>query len=332
MLDTMPDAMLDTGLAAVFTVFVWWFATGAVLYLQKLPRSSHPATLSILAGLAVLCVWLLVHVSGYDSVEAAYVGFTAAIIIWGWHEAAFLMGFITGVRPDRLPHTAPNDGWAHFAAATRSVIHHELALLGTAAALLALTWGAENQIGAWTFAALWVLRISAKLNIFFGVPNLNETFLPAHLDHLKRYFGRQRINRFFPLSVAGATLFAGFLGYWASEAATPVATVGLTLMCVIVALAVVEHWCLVLPISDSVLWGWAIGLAARASEGSAETGPIATGSGMPRRDVESGCSDVAQEQLTVTRFEGSAPLTKAPTSRMLLSTTYSRPAGGDNEL
>ncbi len=319
--------MLDVGLAAVFTVFVWWFATGAVLYLQKLPRSSHPATLSILAGLAVLCLWLLNHVSSFDSAEAAYVGFTAAILIWGWHEAAFLMGYITGVDPEKQVPTTPADGWAHFIAATRSIIHHEVALAATAAALLAMTWGEVNQIGAWTFAVLWVLRISAKLNVFFGVPNLNEAFMPDHLAHLKLYFGRRRMNPFFPVSVAASTVLAVVLGYWATDASTPVAAIGLTLMCVIVALAVVEHWCLVLPISDGVLWGWAIGLAARAAETEPEEqSPVL------RSEPKTGGSDAMQDHLTVTRFEGPASPRKTDSSRILLSTTYSRPAGGDNEL
>ena len=40
--------------------------------------------------------------------------------------------------------------------------------------MVALTWGGANQVGTWTFLVLWVMRLSAKLNVFLGVPNLTE--------------------------------------------------------------------------------------------------------------------------------------------------------------
>jgi putative photosynthetic complex assembly protein 2 len=41
-----------------------------------------------------------------------------------------------------------------------------------------------NQVGTGTFAVLWVMRISAKLNLFLGVRNLSEELLPPHLAYL----------------------------------------------------------------------------------------------------------------------------------------------------
>jgi hypothetical protein len=40
---------------------------------------------------------------------------------------------------------------------------------------------AENTFGLWTFAVLYFARISAKLNLFFGVPKINTEFLPEAL-------------------------------------------------------------------------------------------------------------------------------------------------------
>ena len=63
----------------------------------------------------------------------------------------------------------------------RTSLYHELAIIGSAIAIVALTWHQPNQIGMWTFMVLWWMHQSAKLNVFFGVRNLNEEFLPEHL-------------------------------------------------------------------------------------------------------------------------------------------------------
>ena len=49
--------------------------------------------------------------------------------------------------------------------------------------LLAITHGRPNMLGFWTYV-LWWMHESAKLNVFFGVPNLGEEMLPEHLRYL----------------------------------------------------------------------------------------------------------------------------------------------------
>ncbi len=78
----------------------------------------------------------------------------------------------------------------------------------TAVLLAALTWDAANPVGLWTFTVLWLMRWSAKLNVFLGVPNLNGDWLPAHLGFLQSYMGRRSMNHLFPLSVTTATVAA----------------------------------------------------------------------------------------------------------------------------
>ena len=45
-----------------------------------------------------------------------------------------------------------------------------VALLAALITLVLGTWGAENTFGMWTFAILYFARISAKLNLYLGVP------------------------------------------------------------------------------------------------------------------------------------------------------------------
>ena len=40
---------------------------------------------------------------------AAYAGFAAAIVIWGWHEMSFLMGAVAG--PNRAECPPDATGW-----------------------------------------------------------------------------------------------------------------------------------------------------------------------------------------------------------------------------
>ena len=52
------------------------------------------------------------------------------------------------------------------------------------------------------------MRLSAKFNLFLGVRNRGEEFLPPHLLYLASYFRRRKINALLPLSVLAGTVVA----------------------------------------------------------------------------------------------------------------------------
>jgi len=119
------------------------------------------------------------------------------------------------------------------------------------------------------------MRTSAKLNLFFGVRNLSEEFLPAHLAYLESFFRRRAMNLFFPLSVGAACAVLALMVGHALAPATPAFEVlGLTLAGTMLALAIVEHAMLVLPVSTTALWRWAMGSgkAKRPPDGPASPG------------------------------------------------------------
>ena len=183
---------MSYGLPVLFVLFSWWFLTGAVLWLIGLPRttvrwSMAGATLVALGALATL--W---QTAGDTSPAAAYTAFLAALLVWGWHEMSFLTGMVTGPRTSEAPrHTRGRAGlWP----AVETLLYHEAAILVTGLLLYAMLAGSPNEVGLWTFVILWVMRISAKLNVYLGVPNLTEEFLPAHLTYLKTYFCRRSMN------------------------------------------------------------------------------------------------------------------------------------------
>ena len=137
-----------------------------------------------------------------------------------------------------------------------TLAYHEILLVISLLLTLKLCWGAENTFGMWTFIVLYAARVFAKLNLFFGVPRINLEFVPKALDHLKSHFKIAALNWFFPLSV---TLLTFALACWieriyALSDASDI--IGFTLLATMTAMALVEHWVMVLPVPDARLWRW----------------------------------------------------------------------------
>ena len=125
-----------------------------------------------------------------------------------------------------------------------------------AIALAALSWAQPNPVGAWCFGILFVARISAKLNLFFGVPKFNVEFLPDHLAHLPSHFKIAQMNWFFPVSVTLLSALVAMFIARAGHADSPALSITQALLATLSALALLEHWLLVLPLPDAKLWRW----------------------------------------------------------------------------
>jgi putative photosynthetic complex assembly protein 2 len=242
---------------AVFVLLVWWVSTGVILYLDQLPSTTFSASLAATTAVGIGALMMLA-LSSHDATRAnAYIAFTCALLVWGWQEMAFLMGYITGPRRTPCPVGATES--KRFLYATEAILHHELTLLATVVVLFAATWRQPNQVGAYTFFILWVMRLSAKLNLFFGVRNRYESFLPAHLVYLKTYFGKRTLNWLFPVVVTAASVVAFLLWQSAlSSHADAFQRSGKALLATLLSLAVLEHWFLVIPLPVEKIWNWAM--------------------------------------------------------------------------
>ncbi len=274
--------MLENALPSLYALFLWWFGTGLVLFLDGLPARTFRWSLLGATALVVVSLHGLVSSSGHTTPSAAFAAFTWAMLVWGWNEVAFLMGFVTGPRRRACPEGCR--GWRHVGHAIQTLLYHELALAASGALVIASTWGAANRVGAWTFIVLWAMRLSTKLNVFLGVPNLSEEFLPEHLRYLQRYFTRKPMNLLFPVSVTASTLLtaAFVLRAIGAESGTFEAT-GASLLATLMVLAVLEHWFLVLPLPTAVLWRW--GLRSRSLRRPSAT--AAAGNGAHRDEAAS---------------------------------------------
>jgi putative photosynthetic complex assembly protein 2 len=118
-----------------------------------------------------------------------------------------------------------------------------------------VSWGGANQVGVWTYAILWGMRVSAKLNLFLGVRNLNESFLPVHLRYLGSFFRIRDMNLLFPLSVTAGLILSVVLVQRAASP-DPFTATALTFAATMMVLGVVEHWAMILPVPFAALWQW----------------------------------------------------------------------------
>lgn len=266
----------NPGAAVGFALFVWWFSTGLILMLVRTPRAVHPLAMAAFTVLAGLCFWGLAATRQDASATGAFAGFTYGIVVWGWLETAFLFGYVTGPRREPLHHAAR--GGDRFLQAWGTLAWHELSILAAGFGIILLMRDAPNQVGMWTFLVLWLMRISAKLNLFFGAPNVSAELLPPHLAYLASYFSRGRVGAFFLLSVTAASLTFGVALHAAATSPDLHGTVAWTLVATLLGLAIVEHWFLVLPLPDAALWRWAVKSpeAARIAEVAQDISPFET--------------------------------------------------------
>ena len=249
----MTDLLLPIG----FAIFVWWFSNGIVLLLDGLPRTTFRWSHLLSTLLALGSFWGLAHTATLDTPAAVFCAFTCALLVWGWHELSFLTGWVTG--PRRQAATPGARGWLRFVQAVQAILWHELAILASGLVIVAITWDAPNLVGLYTFLVLWVMRISAKLNVFLGVRNLSIELLPAHLSYMGSYFRRRTMNLLFPFAVVAATVVAVVVIEQALRfPAGSAGSSGGLLVATLLVLAILEHWLLVLPIEATALWRWAI--------------------------------------------------------------------------
>lgn len=223
---------------AAFAIGLWWASTGVILLLNHLPARTFRVSMAAATVLLVSALWAVGHRH-----LGPYQAFTCGVMAWAWHEMSFFMGFVTGPRRAAGPQVA---GWQRFWHASQTCLYHEAAIAITAATLWLISPPATH-VALQTFLVLWIMRLSAKLNLFLGVRNLNEQLLPARLRYLGAYLRHRRMNWLLPFSVAGGLLAAAAFAIRGGTGNILVAT--------LLALAVLEHVVMVVPIHLEALWG-----------------------------------------------------------------------------
>jgi putative photosynthetic complex assembly protein 2 len=260
----MVDAA-SLALPFMVVTVLWFVSTGLVAMINHRLRQSFGRALIIAGICAVSGLGLLVLTAHSAAVWATYASFVGGLLIWSWHEISFLTGAVAGSHRDPCPPEA--QGWQRFSLATMALIHHEIALAMTAGLLLSLASVTANATGAYTFALLLIFRLSSKLNIYRGVPNMSDELLPLHLAYLKSYFGPKQLHPLLLLSSAAIIALAAHFAFGASTASQANEAVQAGLLCCLCLLAALEHIFLGIPFRDSALWGWALGAREKSNIG-----------------------------------------------------------------
>ena len=241
----------------IVTLLFWWASTGVILYLDGLSRRTFLWSMTGSTALFGVALWGMYATSAQVSCVVCLL----RLCLWphgmGLATRQLLHGLHNRAEPRALS-AGPRAAGRASSRRCGTSLHHEIAIIICAGALVALTWGQPNQIGLWTFLILWWMHTSAKLNLYFGAPNLSEELLPEQLRYLATYMRRRPMNLFFPASVTVSTVVTVLIAQRALAAATPFDVVGYTILATLMALAVAEHWFLVAPLHANSLWWWGV--------------------------------------------------------------------------
>jgi putative photosynthetic complex assembly protein 2 len=237
--------------AIAFVVVLWGLSTAVIFYLDSLApktfRWSMAAATLVLAG----CAYAIVQLRSDNSTLAIVASFAAGLLAWGWTEMALYMGYITGPLKHRCADGC--SGVQHFGHAVSANLWHEILVIGFAAFI----WVSGNQTALWCFVMLWLMHLSARLNVFLGVRNVSAEFVPEHMDVLKGFLRRRNMNALFPFSILALT---GLTVYLAIQPQTVSSAMAATLA----AIGLLEHILLMLPLPIERLWHWSLSRKARA--------------------------------------------------------------------
>ena len=179
--------MTQYGLPALHGLLIWWVSTCLILFLDGLPKRtfkwSMAAATMVLAG----SLYSLAVSANDTSVTGAYIAFTSGVLIWGWLEISFYMGYVTGPRTRHCHHAC--GGWRHFGHAIMASLHHEIAVLAACrpASFVSDAGTARTSSAPGPSSSSGGCTKALGLNVFLGVSNLNAEFLPDHLAHIRSF-------------------------------------------------------------------------------------------------------------------------------------------------
>ena len=251
----MPDFASIVLTPALLALVSWWFGTGIILLLVRLPKAWFSLARGFWTLMSLLAVFLAAQSMEDNTNTNAYMGFISTIVMWGWHELMFLTGWICGPRKTELDTNLSQ--WARFKQSVEVIWHHELGLFLNFSLLVALQLGNPNHTALCTFALLWLMRLSSKFNLFFGVPQVGEQYLPTQLAYMGSYFRKQPVGVFFYTTLT-LSIISWMALIWQAKSGQVTITCQWVLLASLLGLAILEHVLMVMPLSLERVWGWAL--------------------------------------------------------------------------
>jgi putative photosynthetic complex assembly protein 2 len=229
----------------------WWLATGLILAMQRTPVIEN-ASLFVACVLGVYGAWLVRDARMATDAAGARRSMLGGALIWGWVAATFYGGWIVGPGPV-APVTGSAPSFTLALQALAAMSHHEVAGVGSILVAWALCRGAPNRVGLHVLVVFWALHQIARLNVFLGVVNPAERFLPEPLQWLREFFGPAQNSPLLFVSITLLAVLAVLAARAARRAPGSAAAHGLAIVALLLALGSFEHLLLAVP-WDSPFW------------------------------------------------------------------------------
>jgi putative photosynthetic complex assembly protein 2 len=236
---------LGVATTIAWVVFAWAASTALIFFLDSLPRRTFRWSMTaatLLLALSFAGIFALRNDSGTIAIIAS---FTASMLVWGWMEMSLYMGYVTGPRKQHCIHGC--HGVKHFGHAVAVNLWHELAIIAGAATL----WLIGNPMALWTYVMLWLMHLSARLNVFLGVRNVSAEFVPEHMAILRSFLRKRNMNPLFPFSCIGLVALTIWLVSNSSSE-----NLAYTIAATLAVIGLLEHILLMLPLPVERLWHW----------------------------------------------------------------------------
>lgn len=239
-----------TLVAILYVIVLWGLSTALIFYLDSLPTTTFRCSMAAATLVLLVCAFTILRLQNNASTLAISLSFAAGLLAWGWTEMALYMGFITGPRKQRCVDGC--SGVKHFGHAVSANLWHEIVVIVFAG----LIWLSGNTTAFWCFSMLWLMHLSARLNVFLGVRNVSVEFVPDHMDVLKGFLRRRRMNALFPFSVFALAALTVYLAIQPQDFA-------ITMAATLAAIGLLEHILLMLPMPIEKLWHWTLSRKAK---------------------------------------------------------------------
>lgn len=242
-------------LAILVVVLSWWFFTGVALWAAHQPSQITRLFFLGLSVLALVALFSVPTIGSELSTRGAILGFLIGLVLWSWLELSYLFGYVTGPVSEPCPPRASLA--SRLLGAVGTTLYHELAVIFVVGLACLLALGRENQTVTHTLTILWLMRWSAKINLFAGVRTYNGSWLPSHLRHVDSYLRVGQNTWLLYFSLVLAVFFCGVLYEVASMATQPSLQLSYWFALVLLVLGTLEHLFLMVPSREAALWRWA---------------------------------------------------------------------------
>ena len=242
-------------LAMFIAVLLWWILTGLALMSVHQRVTIKKLVFIGISGCATGAFVSLSSNASDHTIFGVITSFVMALIIWGWLELTYLMGYLTG--PTKVPVVGKPRLVTRFRLALGTSLYHEILVLLVLLLSFHLVAGEPNPTVFYTLVILWIMRTSTKLNLFFGVRHFNDHWLPESVQHVKTYISTGKNSPFMSFSTLLAATITSFLFFSGQTASSQPEELSMYLLAWLAALAVLEHCFLMYPMGESALWRWA---------------------------------------------------------------------------